>query len=67
MYFGFFHEEGWRTYRPKCCEYKNKDEVYSQKTMNNKNHQASSQKFGQLVTKVILQYKKHVLKQSFDS
>ena len=29
-------EEGWRTYRPKRCEYKNKDEDNSLKTLNNK-------------------------------
>ena len=36
-------EEGQRTYRPKRCE--NKDEDNSRKTLNDKNHQASSQKF----------------------
>ena len=41
-------EEGWRIYRPKRCEYDNKDEDNSPKTLNDKNHQASSQKFTQL-------------------
>ena len=29
-------EEGWRTYRPKCCGNKNKDEDNSPKTLNDK-------------------------------
>ena len=37
--------EGWRTYRPKHCGNNNKDEDNSPKTLNDKNHQASSQKF----------------------
>ena len=41
-------EEGWRKYCPKCWEYNNKDEDNSLKTLNNKNHQASSKKFRQL-------------------
>ena len=41
-------EEGWRTYRPKRCGYNNKDEDNSLKTLNDKNHQALSQKFRQL-------------------
>ena len=41
-------EEGRRTYRPKRCGNKNKDEDNSPKTLNDKNHQASSQKFRQL-------------------
>ena len=41
-------EEGWRTYRPKRCGNNNKDEDNSPKTLNNKNHQASSQEFRQL-------------------
>ena len=40
--------EGQRTYRPKRCGNNNKDEDNSPKTLNNKNHQASSQKFRQL-------------------
>ena len=39
-------EEGRRTYRPKRY---NKDEDKSPKTLNDKNHQASSQKFRQLI------------------
>ena len=39
--------EGWRTYHPKHCG-NNKDEDNSAKNLNNKNHQASSQKFRQL-------------------
>ena len=38
----------WRTYQPKRCGDNNKDEDNSLKTLNDKNHQASSQKFGQL-------------------
>ena len=37
-------EDGRRTYRPKRCRNKNKDEDDSPKTLNDKNHQASSQK-----------------------
>ena len=37
--------EGWRTYRPKRWGNKNKDEDNSPKTINDKNQQASSQKF----------------------
>ena len=42
-------EEDWRTYRLKHCEYNNEDEDNSPKTLNDKNHQASSQKFRQLM------------------
>ena len=41
-------EEGWRTYRPKRSGNNNKDENNSPKTLNDKNQQASSQKFRQL-------------------
>ena len=41
-------EEGWKTYQPKRCGNNNKDEDNSPKTLNDKNHQASSQKFRQL-------------------
>ena len=41
-------EEGRRTYRPKRCGNNNKDENNSPKTLNDKNQQASSQKFRQL-------------------
>ena len=41
-------EEGWRTYQLKCCGNNNKDEDNSPKTLNDKNHQALSQKFRQL-------------------
>ena len=40
-------EEGQRTYRLKHYEYNNKDEHNSLKTLNDKNHQALSQKFRQ--------------------
>ena len=48
-------EEGQRTYRPKRCEYKNKskDEDNSWKTQNNKNLQASSQKFRKVMVIVV--------------
>ena len=42
-------EEGQRTYRPKRCGNNNKDEDNSPKTLNDKNQQASSQKFRQLI------------------
>ena len=42
-------EEGRRTYRPKRCGNNNKNEDNSPKTLNDKNHQASSQKFRQLI------------------
>ena len=41
-------EEGRSTYRLKRCGNSNKDEDNSPKTLNDKNHQASSQKFRQL-------------------
>ena len=40
-------EEGRRSYRPKRCGNNNGDEDNSPKTLNDKNHQASSQKFRQ--------------------
>ena len=40
-------EEGWRTYRPKRCGNNNKDEDNSPKNLDDKNQQASSQKFRQ--------------------
>ena len=42
-------EEGQRIYRPKHCGNINKDEDNSLKTLNDKNQQASSQKFRQLM------------------
>ena len=42
-------EEGRRIHKPKRCEYSNKDEDNSPKTLNDKNHQASSQKFRQQI------------------
>ena len=42
-------EEGRRTYRPKSCKNNNKDEDNSPKTLNDKNQQASFQKFRQLI------------------
>ena len=41
-------EEAWRTHRPKRSKYNYKDEDNNPKTVNDKNHQASSQKFWQL-------------------
>ena len=41
-------EEGRRTYQPKRWGNNNKDKDNSPKTLNDKNHQASSQKFRQL-------------------
>ena len=45
------YEEGWRTYRPKRCANNSEDEDNSPKTLNDKNHQASSKKFRQLILK----------------
>ena len=42
-------EEGRRAYRPKHCGNNNKDEDNSSKTLDDKYHQASSQKFRQLI------------------
>ena len=42
--------EGRRTYQPKRCDYNNKDEDNSLKTLNDNDHQASSQKFRQLIS-----------------
>ena len=42
-------EEGRRTYRPKRCGNNNKDEDNSPKNLNDKNQQALSQKFRQLI------------------
>ena len=47
-------EESLRTYWPKCCGNNNKDEDNSLKTLNNKNHQALSQKFRQLMICMLL-------------
>ena len=46
-------EEGRRTYRPKCCGNK-KDEDNCLKTLNDKNHQASSQKFKQIIFHLVV-------------
>ena len=46
-------EEGQRTYRPKRCGNDNKAEDNSPKTHNDKNHQASSQKFRHHETKFL--------------
>ena len=45
-------EQGRKIYQPKHCGNNNKDEDNSPKILNDKNHQASSQKFRQLSTKV---------------
>ena len=42
-------EEGRRTYRPKSCGNNNKDEDNSPKTLNDKNQQALSQTFRQVI------------------
>ena len=46
-------EENWRTYWLNCCEYDNKDEDNNPKTLNDINHQALSQKFRQLILRVL--------------
>ena len=45
-------EEGRRTYRPKRYGNNNKDEDNSPKTLNDKSHQASSQKFRHLIPSI---------------
>ena len=45
-------EKGRRTYQPKHCEYNNKDEDNSPKTLNDKN-QTSSQKFRLLISTIV--------------
>ena len=47
------HEEGRRTYQPKRCGNNNKDEDNSPKNLDDKNQQASSQKFRQLIFYII--------------
>ena len=42
-------EEGRRRYRPKRCEYNNEDEVNSPNILGDKNYQALSQKFWQII------------------
>ena len=46
-------EEGRRTYQPKRCENNNKDEDNRLKTLDDKNHQASSQNFKQLINQCL--------------
>ena len=46
-------EEGQRTYRPKHCEYNNKDEDKRLNTLNDRNYQALSQKFRHWIHKYI--------------
>ena len=48
-------EEGQRIYRPKRCGNDNKDEDNCPKTLNDKNYQASSQKFRQLTIYTLFQ------------
>ena len=43
----------WRTYLPKCYGNNNKDEDNGLKTPNDENHQASSQKFRQLMLYIL--------------
>ena len=42
-------EEGWRAQQPKHCGNNNNNEDNSPKTLNDKSHQASSQKFRQVI------------------
>ena len=49
-------EEGRRTYRPKRNGGNNKDEDNSLKTFNDKNHQAISKKFRQLIKYISLDF-----------
>ena len=43
----FDKKKGRRAHHPKRCDYHNKDKEYSPKSLNDKNHQASSYKFRQ--------------------
>ena len=52
-------EEGRRTYRPKRFGNNHKDEDNSPKTLKDKNHQASYQKFRQLTINIIMNYINH--------
>ena len=54
-------EESQRTYEPKRCENNNKNEDNSPKTINDKNHQASSKKFRQLNSSYHVVFHKDVL------
>ena len=47
-------EDGQRTYRPKRSGNNNKDEDNSPKTLNDKIQQASSQKFRQLISSLLM-------------
>ena len=58
-------EEGRKTYRPKHCGNNNKDEDNSPKNLNDKNHQASSQKFRQRLTQCKIFEKKTMKKYTF--
>ena len=49
-------EEGRKTYQAKRCGNNNKDEDNSPKNLNDKNQQASSQKFRQIITFVKTYY-----------
>ena len=55
-------EEGRRTYRPKCCGNKNKDEDNSPKTLNDKKNTLEEFKIYQLITTAQLQ--KRAIKKS---
>ena len=57
-------EEGWRTYQPKRCGNNNKDEDNSPKTLNDKNHRASSQKFRQLILQSTLRGNSYIFQLS---
>ena len=56
-------EEGWRTYWPKRSEYNNEDKDNSPKTLNDRNYQASSKKFRQIVSLQKKKKKKSTLKE----
>ena len=50
-------KEGRRIYRPKHCEYNNKDEVNSPNILSGKNYQGSSKKFREMVPYCICHFK----------
>ena len=55
-------EEGRRKYRPKRCGNNNNDEDITPKTLNDKNHQVSSQKFWQIFNKLLWPRKGSLMK-----
>ena len=49
-------EKGRRIYRPKCCEYNNKDKANSPNILRNDHYQVSSQRFKQILLFLVEYY-----------